>query len=52
MKLPTNLGMMLLAAWLIATGALALFGGTITLSWPTLLAIVAIAAGVLLLMGR
>ncbi len=53
MKLPSNLGMILLAVWLIATGALALLGGgSIQLNMATLLAVLAIAAGVLLLMGR
>jgi hypothetical protein len=50
MKLPANLGMILLAIWLIAHGVLA-FG----LSFPRsgeVLAVLAIAAGVLLLLQR
>ncbi len=48
-KLNKNLGMLLLAVWLIATGlsAFVSLGGL-----STVLAIVAIAAGVLLLIGR
>jgi len=53
MKVPSNLGMLLLGIWLIATGALGLLGGgTITLSIGTLLAILAIVAGILIIMGR
>jgi hypothetical protein len=52
MKLPSNLGMLLLGIWLIATGALGLLGGSITLSIGTLLAILAIVAGILIIMGR
>jgi len=53
MKVPSNLGMLLLGIWLIATGALGLpGGGTITLSIGTLLAILAIVAGILIIMGR
>ena len=51
MRLPSNLGMILLAIWLIATGAIALLSG-ITLSIGTLLAVLALAAGILLLLGR
>ncbi len=52
MKLPSNLGMLLLAIWLIIQGVLPLLGGTLTLSIGTLVALLAIVAGVLLLMGR
>jgi len=53
MRVPSNLGMLLLGIWLIATGALGLLGGgTITLSIGTLLAILAIVAGILIIMGR
>ena len=50
-KLPKNLGMVLLAIWLILQGALSL----VSISFPgkgILLAALAIAAGVLLLLGR
>jgi hypothetical protein len=50
-RLTHNLGVLLLAIWLILTGAIALLG----LSFPaagTIAAILAIAAGVLLLLRR
>lgn len=50
-KLPGGLGLWVLAGWLIATGVLHLLNiGNPTAS--TILAIAAIAAGVLLLLGR
>jgi hypothetical protein len=53
MKLPSNLGMLLLAIWLILQGALPLLsGGTLTLGIGTLVALLAIVAGILILMGR
>jgi hypothetical protein len=53
MKLPSNLGMLLLGIWLVLQGALPLFGGgTLTLGIGTLVAILAISAGVLILMGK
>ncbi len=51
MKLPKNLGMLLLSIWLILTGLIPL----VSLSFSglgTLMAILAIAAGVLILLGR
>jgi hypothetical protein len=51
MKIPRNLGMILLGIWLVATGVLAL----VSLSFPglgILMAILAIASGVLLLFGK
>jgi hypothetical protein len=51
MKLSDNLGMLLLGIWLILTGLLPL----INLNFPasgTILALLAIAAGVLILLGR
>jgi hypothetical protein len=51
MKLPRNLGMVLLAVWLIAWGVLALPAISFAHS-ATLLALLAIAAGILLLLGR
>ena len=50
MKLPKNLGMLLLAIWLIAFGLIALIPALSALH--PVLAIFAIAAGVLLLLGR
>lgn len=51
MKLTRNLGMLLLAAWLILTGVIPLlnlgFSGL-----GTLMAVLAIAAGVLIVLGR
>ena len=52
MKLPRNLGMVLLAIWLIARGALPLLGTSAGHTGELLLNILAIAAGILLLMGR
>jgi hypothetical protein len=51
MKLPRNLGMVLLAVWLIATGALPLLGITFS-HGGIVMEVLAIAAGILLLMGR
>lgn len=51
MRLPKNLGMVLLAVWLILTGLIGLFslsfGGL-----PIIMGILALAAGILLLLGR
>jgi hypothetical protein len=46
-----NLGMLLLAIWLIATGVL----GLVQITFPyagSVLAVLALAAGILLLLGR
>jgi len=51
MKLPRNLGMVLLAVWLIATGALPLLGITFA-RHDLVMDVLAIVAGVLLLLGR
>jgi hypothetical protein len=51
MKLPKNLGMFLLCIWLILTGLIPLLNLSF-LGLGTLMAILAIAAGVLILMGR
>ncbi len=51
MKWRKNLGMLLLAVWLIATGLIALLGVRIP-SAGLILAILAIAAGVVLLLRR
>ena len=51
MKLTKNLGMLLLAIWLIVTGLLAF----VSISFPfmgQIMAVLAIAAGVLILLGR
>jgi hypothetical protein len=50
MKISNNLGMILLAIWLILTGLLPLLSISIP-GGETLLAILAIAAGVLILLG-
>ena len=50
MRLTKNLGMLLLAIWLIAGGLIALIPALNGLS--LILAILAIAAGVLILLGR
>jgi hypothetical protein len=51
MKITKGLGTKLLAAWLIATGALSLLHITFPYR-TTILDLVAIVAGVLLLLGR
>ncbi|HKB01106.1 MAG TPA: hypothetical protein VKD90_02755 [Gemmataceae bacterium] len=51
MKTPTNLGMLLLAVWLIAHGAMTLL--KINFSYSVeVMAILALAAGILLLLRR
>jgi hypothetical protein len=58
MKLTKNLGMLLLAIWLIVTGLLVVFSvlvpgsATMVPAISIILAILAIAAGVLILLGR
>ncbi len=49
MKLPKNLGMILLGIWLIVTGLLQIFNISIP---AIIMSIVAIVAGVLLLFGK
>jgi len=51
MKLSKNLGMILLAIWLIATGIVQLAGISNSIV-GIILAILAIAAGVLILLGK
>ncbi len=51
MKLTRNLGLLLLAAWLILTGLIPLLKFSFT-GLGTLMAILAIAAGVLIVVGR
>lgn len=51
MKLPKNLGMLLLSIWLILTGLIPLLSLSFS-GLGTLMAILAITAGVLILMGR
>ena len=51
MKLPRNLGMVLLAIWLIVWGALPLLNVSFG-HGPLLQQVLAIVAGILLLMGR
>ncbi len=51
MKLTKNLGMILLGVWLILNGLIVLLGFSFQ-GLPLLMAILAIAAGVLILLGR
>jgi hypothetical protein len=52
MKLPKRLGMVLLGIWLVVTGLIALIPA-INISIVTIvMAIIAIAAGVLIVLGR
>ncbi len=51
MKLTRNLGLLLLAAWLILTGLIPLLNLSFS-GLRTLMAILAIAAGVLIVVGR
>jgi len=51
MKITRNLGMLLLAAWLIITGLVPLFNFGFS-GLGTVMAILAIAAGVLIIVGR
>lgn len=51
MKLTQNPGMLLLAIWLILTGLIALLGLSFQ-GLPLIMALLAIAAGVLILIGR
>jgi len=51
MKLTTNIGMLLLAAWLILTGLIPLLHFSFT-GLGTVMAVLAIASGVLIVVGR
>ncbi len=51
MRLTKNLGLLLLAIWLILTGLIGLFNLSFS-ALPTIMAILAIAAGILILLGR
>ena len=51
MKVTRNLGMLLLAAWLVMTGLIPLLNLSFS-GLGTLMAILAIAAGVLIVVGR
>ena len=51
MKLTTNIGMLLLAAWLILTGLIPLLQFSFT-GLGTVMAALAIASGVLIVVGR
>jgi hypothetical protein len=51
MKLPGNLGMILLGVWLVLTGLVALFSFSFP-AMPMVMAILALAAGILILIGR
>jgi hypothetical protein len=50
-KFTQSIGMLLLAIWLIMTGLIALLGLSFS-GLPVIMAILAIAAGVLILIGR
>lgn len=51
MRLTKSLGMLLLAIWLIVTGLVPLLSISIT-GIGTIMAVLAVAAGVLILLGR
>lgn len=51
MRLTKNLGMLLLGIWLIVTGLEAFVHLSVS-GLPTILAVLAIAAGILILIGR
>jgi hypothetical protein len=51
MKKSDNLGMLLLGAWLVATGAVQMFKFSFD-GMGAILAVLAIAAGVLILLGK
>ena len=51
MRLTRNLGMLLLGIWLILYGLIGLLGLSFS-GLPVIMAILAIAAGVLILLGR
>jgi hypothetical protein len=51
MKLTKNLGFLLLGIWLIMTGLISVLSFTFS-GLPLVMAILAIAAGVLILLGR
>ena len=51
MAITRNIGMLLLAVWLILTGLIALLGLNFA-GLPLVMAVLALAAGVLILIGR
>jgi hypothetical protein len=51
MKMTSNIGMLLLAAWLILTGLIPLLGISFS-GLGIVMAILAIAAGILIVVGR
>jgi hypothetical protein len=51
MRMTKNLGMLLLAIWLILTGLIALFSLSFQ-GLPLIMGILAVAAGILILLGR
>jgi hypothetical protein len=51
MRITRNIGMLLLAVWLILTGLMGLFGLDIANS-GVILAVLALAAGIAILVGR
>jgi hypothetical protein len=51
MRITQNMGMLLLAIWLILTGLITLLGLSFQ-GLPLIMGIVALAAGILILLGR
>jgi hypothetical protein len=51
LRMPRNLGMVLLGIWLVLTGLIALLSFSFQ-GLPVIMAILALAAGVLILLGR
>jgi hypothetical protein len=47
-----SLGMLLLGVWLILTGLLPLLNMRLSSTVPTVLAVIAVVAGILILLGR
>ena len=51
MKITKNIGMLLLSIWLILTGLISLLSFSFT-GLPIIMAVLAIAAGIFILLGR
>ena len=52
MKFPKNIGMFLLAAWLILTGLIAIAPRLTFSQMPMLMAVLALVAGIFILLGK
>ena len=52
MKFPKNIGMLLLGVWLILTGLIVVAPGMIFPEMPKVLAVLALVAGVFILLGK